>query len=211
MMTDIKNIIERSIELERVLVAFLDIGLFDDSNRSTVTRTVCSISLEYANSARILIEAGNFTSAIGLMRLQYEAIVRAVWLLYAASDTAVSKLAVELTAENEQKASNIPILSLMLKQINDKAPKQAAQMLNEFKGVSGKAMNSFVHCGIHAVNRHDSGYPIHIIIQTLQNSNALSIMAGMLLGILSGDKKAAIEIGNIQRIYKDCLPPLRSP
>ena len=134
-MVDIKRIIERSIELEAVLVPLLDIGLFDDSDRLSVTRTVCSISLEYANSARLLIEAGNFTSAIGLMRLQYEAIVRAVWLLYAASDTAVSKLAVELTLESEQKASNMPILSVMLKQVNDKAPKQATQMLNEFKGI----------------------------------------------------------------------------
>jgi len=209
-MLDIKHIIQRSIELERVLVPLLDIGLYDESDRLTVTRTVCSISLEYANSARLLIEAGNFTSAIGLMRLQYEAIVRAVWLLYAASDTAVSKLAVELTPESEQKASNMPILSLMLKQINDKAPKPATQMLNEFKGVSGKAMNSFVHCGMHAVNRHDSGYPVHLIVQILQNSNALSIMSGMLLGILSGDKSASMGISKIQREYKDCLPPLRS-
>lgn len=83
-------------------------------------------------------------------------------------------------------------------------------MLNEFKGVSGKAMNSFVHCGIHAVNRHDSGYPIHLIIQILQNSNALSIMGGMLLGILSGDKTASNRISKIQLEFKDCLPPLKS-
>jgi len=209
-MSDIKHIIERSIELERVLVPLLDLELFDKTDRFTVTRTVCSISLEYANSARLLIEAGNFTSAIGLMRLQYEAIVRAVWLLYAASETAVSKLAVDLTPETEQKASNMPILSLMLKQINDKAPKQATQMLNEFKGVSGKAMNSFVHCGIHAVNRHDSGYPLYIIIQILQNSNALSIMCGMLLGIMSGDKSSAVKISRIQLEYKNCLPPLKA-
>lgn len=209
-MVDIKRIIERSIELEAVLVPLLDIGLFDDTDRLAVTRTVCSISLEYANSSRLLIEAGNFTSAIGLMRLQYEAIVRAVWLLYAASDTAVSKLAVELTPESEQKASNMPILSVMLKQVNDKAPKQATQMLNEFKGVSGKAMNSFVHCGIHAVNRHDSGYPVHLIIQILQNSNALSIMCGMLLGILSGDKSASSRISRVQIGFNDCLPPLKT-
>jgi len=209
-MADIKHIIERSIELERVLVPLLETRLFDESDRLTVTRTVCSISLEYANSARLLIEAGNFTSAIGLMRLQYEAIVRAVWLLYAATDTAVSKLAAELTPETEQKASNMPILSVMLKQVNDNAPKQATQMLNEFKGVSGKAMNSFVHCGIHAVNRHDSGYPIHIIIQILQNSNALSVMCGMLLGIISGDKSASSGISRVQISFKDCLPPLKS-
>lgn len=121
-MVDIKHLIHRSAELEGVLLPLLDVELFDKSDRLAVSRTVCSISLEYANSTRQLIEAGNFTSSIGLMRLQYEAIVRAVWLLYAASDTAVAKLAVELTPESEQKASSMPILSEMLKQVNNKAP-----------------------------------------------------------------------------------------
>jgi len=208
-MVDIKQLIRRSTELESVLLPLLDAGLYDDSDRLTVCRTVCSISLEYANSSRLLVEVGNFTSAIGLMRLQYEAIVRVVWLLYAASDVAVAKLAVELTHESEQKASGMPMLNEMLKQINNKAPQQAAQMLNEFKGVSGKAMNSFVHCGIHAVNRHDTGYPIHLIVQIMQNSNALSIMCGMILGILSGDANTSIRIAKIQIEFKDCLPPLK--
>ena len=209
-MLDIKQLIQRSSELETSLLPLLKAGLYDKTDRLSVSRTVCSISLEYANSARILIEAGNFTSAIGLMRLQYEAIVRAVWLLYAASDTAVSKLAVTLTSETEQKAANIPMVNEMLIQINKKAPRQAAQMLNGIKDVSGKAMNSFVHCGLHAINRHDAGYPLHLIIQIMQNSNALAIMCGMILGILSGDKSASNKIRQLQLEFKDCLPLLKS-
>lgn len=209
-MVDIKHLIRRSSELEKILLPLLNIGLFDNSDRLSVTRTVCSISLEYANSTRVLIETGNFTSATGLMRLQYEAIVRAVWLLYAASDIAVSKLAVQLTTESEQKAANMPMLTEMLSEINKKAPKQASQMLNEFKDVSGKAMNSFVHCGIHAINRHDSGYPLHLIVQIMQNSNALSTMCGMILGILSGDTNTSNRISKIQLEFIDCLPPLKT-
>ena len=209
-MVDIKHLIRRSSELEKILLPLLNAGLFDNSDRLSVTRTVCSISLEYANSTRVLIETGNFTSATGLMRLQYEAIVRAVWLLYAASDIAVSKLAVQLTTESEQKAANMPMLTEMLSEINKKAPKQASQMLNEFKDVSGKAMNSFVHCGIHAINRHDSGYPLHLIVQIMQNSNALSTMCGMILGILSGDTNTSNRISKIQLEFIDCLPPLKT-
>jgi len=209
-MVDIKQLLSRSSELEKILLPLLKAGLYDNTDRLSVSRTVCGISLEYANSTRVLIEVGNFTSAIGLMRLQYEAIVRAVWLLYAASDIAVSKLAVQLTDESEQKAANMPMLSEMLIQINKKAPKQASQMLHAIKDVSGKAMNSFVHCGIHAVNRHDSGFPLHLIVQIMQTSNALSTMCGMVLGILSGDDNASNRIRKIQLEFKDCLPPLKN-
>ena len=63
------------------------------------SKVMCSIAFEHAESAKILISAGNLTSATGLVRLQYEALVRAMWLLYAASDTAVSKLTSDLTQE----------------------------------------------------------------------------------------------------------------
>lgn len=46
---------------------------------------MCSVSFEHAESAKILLASGNFTSALGLVRLQYEALVRALWLRYAAS------------------------------------------------------------------------------------------------------------------------------
>lgn len=63
------------------------------------SRVMCSIAFVHAESAKMLISGGNLTSATGLVRLQYEALVRAMWLLYAASDTAVSKLTSELTQE----------------------------------------------------------------------------------------------------------------
>ncbi|WP_437438175.1 DUF6988 family protein [Microbulbifer thermotolerans] len=58
---------------------------------------MCSIAFEHAESAKMLISGGNLTSATGLVRLQYEALVRAMWLLYGAPDSAVSKLTSELT------------------------------------------------------------------------------------------------------------------
>ena len=87
-----------------MLNGFLDLKPSDDSPRLTACRILCSVALEHAESAKILIVSGNFTSAVGLLRLQYEALVRAVWLLYAASDSAVGKLAAELTSEGARKS-----------------------------------------------------------------------------------------------------------
>ncbi|WP_412034982.1 DUF6988 family protein, partial [Vibrio sp. 1403] len=49
---------------------------------------MCSVSLEHAESLKILLATRNFTSALGLLRLQFESLVRGMWVLYAASDVA---------------------------------------------------------------------------------------------------------------------------
>lgn len=84
---------------------------------------MCSVSLEHAESLKILLATRNFTSALGLLRLQFESLVRGMWVLYAASDIAVSKLTAELNEENQRRANNLPMLSEMISQLEKKAPK----------------------------------------------------------------------------------------
>jgi len=137
----------------------------------------------------MLVAAGNFTSAIGLVRLQYDAFVRAMWLLYAASETGVSKLLDDLSHESEKRADRLPMLSEMLEKLEGKAPKEALDMLLEFKEYSWKPLGSYIHGGLHAVNRHSKGYPLPLLTQVLKISNGVSVMAGMLVVILSEDSR----------------------
>lgn len=74
----INHLLSRSAEFERNLLEFLVLLPFDDSQRIMVSRVMCSIAFEHAESAKMLISAGNLTSATGLVRLQYEALVRAM-------------------------------------------------------------------------------------------------------------------------------------
>lgn len=120
----INSLLSRSAELESKLLEFLALAPFDDSERIMASRVMCSIAFEHAESANMLISAGNLTSATGLVRLQYEALVRAMWLLYAASDTAVSKLTSELTQETADRANRLPMLSEMLEKLQGKAPQE---------------------------------------------------------------------------------------
>ena len=165
-----------------------------------------SIAFEHAESARMLIATGNFTSAIALVRLQYEALVRAMWLFYSATDQAVSKLMCELTSESASKANNLPMLNEMLTKLDGKAPKEALDMLLEFKEYSWKPLSSFIHGGIHAINRHSKGYPPPLLLQLLKISNGVSTMVGMLLVILAQDFMQQGKIPAIQSEFLDCLP-----
>ncbi len=132
-----------------------------------------------------------------------------MWLLYAASDAAVEKLASELTTEKAGKAEKLPMLSEMLKKLEGKAPNEPLSMLQEFKQYSWKPLSSFIHGGIHAINRHSKGYPVPLLEQALRASNGVSLMVGNLLVILSGDPAQSGKISRLQMQFCDCLPPPR--
>ena len=206
---NIDNFLTTSLELENALMGFLSINDRDSDKRLKASKILCTIVFEHSESVKILISTGNLTSATGLVRLQYEALVRAMWLLYAASDVAVDKLMAELTNESAQRANKLPMLSEMLTKLEGKAPIEAMDALNEFKEYSWKALSSYVHGGIHAISRHSKGYPVEQLIQLLKISNGLLIMAGMLLIILSGDPKQKGKIPSIQMQFKDCLPDFK--
>ncbi len=202
----INHLLSRSFELEKNILEFLVLPPFDDSQRIMVSRVMCSISFEHAESAKMLISTGNLTSATGLVRLQYEALVRAMWLLYAATDTDVLKLTSELTQETAHKANRLPMLSEMLDKLQGKAPQEPLNMLREFKEYSWRPLSSFIHGGIHAIDRHSKGYPLPLLEQMVRISNGVSLMVGMLLVILHGGGEQVGKIPRIQREFADCLP-----
>ncbi|MBV7413150.1 hypothetical protein KW825_01080 [Aeromonas sp. sif2433] len=202
----INYLLSRSAELESQLLEFLALEPFDRSGRIMASRIMCSIAFEHAESAKILISAGNLTSATGLVRLQYEALVRAIWLLYAASDTEVAKLTRELTHETANSANSLPMLSKMLEQLQGKAPQEPLDMLLEFKEYSWRPLSSFIHSGIHAIHRHSKGYPLPLLEQMIRISNGVSVMVGMLLVILHGGGAQQGKIPSIQQAFADCLP-----
>jgi hypothetical protein len=73
--------------------------------------TACSVSLEHPHSFKILLARNNFTSAVSLLRLQFECLVHGMWILYAASETALIKL----TAEPNKTCQNITERRLPIK------------------------------------------------------------------------------------------------
>jgi len=190
-------------------VRLFSINFYDTSTRAESAKIMCSVSFEHAESAKMLLTAGNITSALGLVRLQYEAFVRAMWLYFAATDTAVSKLMADLSNESAKRADRLPMLSEMLQKLEGKAPQVALDQLLEFKEYSWKPLSSYVHGGIHAVNRHSVGYPVPLLVQALKASNGVSAMAVMLLIIISDDRSQSGKMPKLQFDYKDCLPDFK--
>lgn len=99
---ELNRIIARSEEFEGELFQLLESSSFVKNNKSTAILAMCDIAQEHAISLRELTRIRLLTSAMGMLRLQYEAVVKVIWLLYAASDSAIEKLITPLTPESEQ-------------------------------------------------------------------------------------------------------------
>ena len=165
---------------------------------------------------RVLMIAGLTTSAVGMMRLQFERGANARNVATVRStDASITKMLAPLTLESEQAAKSLPSVSEMIdqigKQVGTRAPALAHQQLAHFKEVSLHAMNSYVHGGIHPLRRSADGFPAHLASGVLRNSNALMTMTGMVLAVLTGEESVTKPMSRIQLEFANCLPELLKP
>lgn len=205
------NFLDSSDELHVDILVLLDGVPAYPGIRHEVALVACGMALEHALSLRLLVRASCYTSALSLMRMQYEALTRGVWLMYAATDLQVQTLASPLTLEAEKSAKKMPMFKDMLDAVVKTAPPQASRMLTGFKDVNYHAMNSFVHSGIHPLRRHVDGYPPELIEDVVKNSNGLNVMTFQLASILSGDPRFSGSMKAMQERFHHVLPGLISP
>lgn len=210
----LEKMLLRSDELQAALFQRLQEAEFDGSVRAEAVVGMCAVTFEHATGMRLLIAGGCFTPALALMRLQYESLTRAMWLLYVAGDSAVEKMSAPLTLESEQAAKSLPSVNEMLdhirKGVGTRVPARASEMLDSFREMQWRSLNSYVHGGIHAIRRQSDGYPVKLILDVIRSSNALSTMAEMTLALLT-DEETARSMGRIQPEFADCLPELLAP
>lgn len=210
-----RQMLERSNRLHDRFFEILGDASFDSAPRSRASVGMCFVALEHSEGLRALMGLGLTTSAVSLMRHQFEALTRAIWILYVAPESAVTKLLAPLTAESEQAAKNLPGASDMLEDLRKQVgrsgggvPPAAHDMLVHFKEATWPAMNSFVHGGVHSFQRTTEGFPVQLAHQILRNANGLATMTAMTLAVLTGDQLLASAMSRIQRDFADCLPDL---
>jgi hypothetical protein len=201
------DIFNNSDSLAEEWLKVIGLPLIDDSPKIRTSAVACSLAIEHWHSVRALLCEGFLPSALVVHRTQFEAVVRSIWILYAASDTHVSKLTAELSLDSEQEAKNIPQVFDMMPELAKKAPPQAFDALSRFKDNSWKALNSYVHAGIHPIRRHHEGYPMKLLHNVLRNSNGLALVAFMQSVVLAGQQPLQRTLLEIAREHLDCMPP----
>lgn len=200
--------LEESDTFAEELLSLVDLPLCDDTPRVKVADIACSLSFEHWNSARLLLGGGLLPSALVVHRSQFEAVLRSIWLAYAASDSDISKLTADLNFESEQAAKNMAQVQHMMEALSHSGPAEAYAALVRFKDNSWKALNSYAHAGIHPLRRHADGYPVALVHAVLCNTNGLAVMSGMQAVVLAGAQPLQRNVLELMTKYPSCMPSL---
>lgn len=210
----IEHLIDRIAAFEASLLReFPDgqLGLTSQEPKHEVAAAATIIALEHAAALRASAQIGAMNSAAAILRLQYEAVLRAAWLLFAASPVQAEKLLRSLDLEAEQAAKNVPGYLDMLSAIEKAAPAGLAEPLLEFNQYSRHALNSFVHTGIHPLTRVRKGFPQSQAESVLRFSAGMLHLAYRLLAALTGSQERMNRVTLAYSAFADCLPVKQSP
>jgi hypothetical protein len=203
-----ESLLTKSNLLINEINPIISLGPQQKNKRWLGSWVMCDVALEHAHSLQNLMSIGNCTSAMSLLRLQFDALTRAVWLLWGATDKKVERIMQEFSVDTANADNGLPSHFEMIKQIDGKAPAEATRMLSEFRDLTWKASSSYVHGGIHAMKRHGEGYPIQLLNQIITNSNGLVMLSAVHLATMTGNLHVLGDITRIRDTYRDILPKL---
>lgn len=190
--TKLDSLLDRSDDFEQAIVAcFPQAGLVlaVSDQRHELAAAACTLCIEHASVLRSAFAGAAPNSGSAMLRLQYEALVRAAWLLYAATAGHVERLGRSLDLEAEQSAKKLPGSMEVLDGVVSKAPKELSAPIAQFNQYSRHALNSFVHSGIHPLRRGIEGFPLKMALSVVRLSNGLMHFAFRLLASLSGSQR----------------------
>jgi len=203
------DLLDRSEKFEAAIQACFPQGgtvLAQATRQNELVVVACQLSIEHALALRSAFAALAPNSGAAILRLQYEALLRAAWLLFAANPSQIEKLSRTLDLEAEQAAKNLPGYLDMLDAVGRKAPPGLSAPLTEFNQYSRHALNSYVHSGIHPLRRARDGFPAEMAATLVRFSNALMHFAYRMLASLTGAQRRMDKVTHAYLDFKDCLP-----
>lgn len=200
-------LLERSDALHEALAeAVGDLDAVPAAERATVTMDALLLSNQHSTALRLTLEADLGASAIGLLRMQYEAVLRAVWALFAADASDIAALAAPLTPGTLKAAKSLGLAAELLTAIEkSQAPDDLKRSLREFRTSSWDVLNSYIHAGIHPLRRVD-GNAVHELVTALKMSNGLAAISSALMVIVGQRSKRQGDINVVCAGYQDCMP-----
>lgn len=205
---ELDHFLGRTTDFHTAAMAHLEALVPYEEPRCIVAFQSGLLAVEHATGALTLNLQGFHTSACVLMRPQFEAHLRGMWLMYAAKDSWVAKLSEPLNEESARRTNTIPMPAAMFEELRQcaSAPQPVVQQLEEYRDAAWKALNSYTHGGLHPLSRVASGFPAQLVFDVQRNSNAMLALSTQLLSILTGNPSAMTPVRRLHVEFADCLP-----
>ncbi|NMF96177.1 hypothetical protein GPA27_02045 [Aromatoleum toluolicum] len=210
---ELDHFLGRTTNFHSAVMAHLEELVPYEDQRFVVAFQSGLLAVEHATSALLLNLQGFHTSSCALMRPQFEAHLRGVWLMYAAKDSWVGKLSEPLTEDSARRSNKIPMPAVMFEELRQspEAPQPVVQQLEEYSEVTWRALSSYNHGGLHPLSRVTSGFPAQLVFDVQRNSNAMLALSAQLLTILTGVPSAMEPVRRLHVEFADCLPIIPRP
>lgn len=164
------------------------------------------LSREHWGAQRVLLREGYYVTGFALVRLQFEAVVRAVWTLECAEDDWLDRFLAPMAEGQLEEPVLGPPVPVMLSDVAKKAP-VIAGMLSQLKAAAWQPMHSYVHGGVRPIAHSLMGTTDYQLSAVLRNANGLGLIAVNVMTIASPDPRFRGLVAHLQREYGDCLPP----
>jgi hypothetical protein len=169
------------------------------------------LSLEHGSGLRMLVATEHPRTAAAALRMQFEAVVRSAWAVWAATPEEIDLLEQDLTPASEEAAKRVGEYAAMKRALKaSECPVVLLEQVATFDEITWKSLNSYVHGGIHALKRGEEGFPLWLTLQLVKTSNALITMAAALLSKLTGEDRGLPELNRLMPVFQDCLPELHA-
>lgn len=206
------RVLQRTHLLQQMLQDTTDHPPADDTPRARLSAIGANLAMDHWLAVTTLMESCSFASAMALMRLQYESLLRSVWCQHCATDAQIDLLSESLSEESQQAAKRLPTATGMLEALA-KVPQvgNLCVRLDEFRQYSWAPLNSFIHAGLHPLVRQAAGYPVGLLLQSVRLSNGLGVLIAIQQAFLTGQRDLQKTILARCTAFADCLPPEREP
>lgn len=192
-------------ELDTDMAELLERGWSTSTQRQAICLAYCKAALEHAVSQRVLLGDGLHGTALSLIRLHFETVIRAAWVLYGAKEDWLGKFSGPVPLGDLTEPQMGPPIPAMLDAIEVVVPEAARELrrINE----TVKVMHSFVHGGVHLVVHALRGYPTEKLVAVLQNRNLLLLM---LANVIVGASQKNELTGSVRALigrHGSCMSP----
>ena len=203
---EVLRLFERSDALQTTASASLARAIPPSTRKGVLATSISAVSLEHWRAQRLLLREGLYVTGFALVRLQFEAVVRAIWILECAKDDWMERFVTPMADGQLEEPVLGPPVPAMLSAIATKAP-VIAGMLSQLKEGAWEPMHSYVHGGVRPIAHSMAGTTHYQLSAVLRNANGLGLLAVNAMTIVLRGPRLNGFVAHLQREYADCLPP----
>lgn len=164
------------------------------------------IALEHGSGFQQLLAADNPVSALALVRLQFEAVVRGAWILFSAPDSWVAQFSSPPASNDAEEPAEFPKMYQLLDQLgSSSAEPDLVTSLASLKTKAWDSLNSYTHGGLRSMVRTLNGHEEELLVWMLRTQNSLSYTASQLIARVADDATCSNKLFQIRNEMADCL------